>query len=249
MSSMRDPTVHHPSSMSNAMRIIEAVAVLGLGVTAKEIATALHMPPATAYRTLNSLVGEEYLVRTSDLRGFGLGKRLGGLIAAVTTASMSTAALRRLAELRDCVRFAVHVVAFSSGSVRVLDADPDHPLRAERELVRYLHASAAGKLLLAHRTEWRELLPRTPLVKLTPHTITDLAALQDELKTIRNNGFSTQIEELASQLACVAVPLVDADGDTTGALCISGPSTRAEALLSHVAAIRKYAETLSPLIF
>ena len=231
------------------MHIIEAVAVLGLGVTAKEIAAALHMPPATAYRILNALVGEEYLVRTSDLRGFGLGKRLGSLIAAVTTPALSTAARHHVAELRDTVRFAVHVIAFHAGSVRVLDADPDHPVRAERELVRYLHASAAGKLLLADRTEWRELLPRTTLVKLTPHTITDLAALRDELQTIRHNNLSTQIEELESQLACVAVPLVGADGETAGALCLSGPSTRTDALLSHVDLIRQHARTLSPLIF
>ncbi|WP_425300304.1 helix-turn-helix domain-containing protein [Nocardia farcinica] len=82
MSPLRDPSRHHPSTVSNSLRILEAVACLGLGVTAKEIAAALHMPAATAYRLLNALVAEEYLVRTSDLRGFGLGARLDGLISA-----------------------------------------------------------------------------------------------------------------------------------------------------------------------
>jgi DNA-binding IclR family transcriptional regulator len=165
-----------------------------------------------------------------------------------TTPEVSTAARQSIAELRESVS-AVHIIAFHAGSVRVLDADPDHPVRAERELVRYLNASAAGKLLLADRTEWRELLPRTTLARLTPQTITDLAALRDELQTIRATNLSTQIEELEAHLSCVAVPLAGPDGDTAGALCLSGSSTRTDALLSHVDSMRQRAQTLAPLIF
>jgi len=248
VNAMRDPNNHHPSSMSNSMRIIEAVAVLGLGVTAKEIAGALHIPPATVYRLLNALVAEEYLVRTSDLRGFGLGKRLGGLTAALT-APVPTAARNHIRELRDTMRFAVHIMGFHSTAVRVLDADPDHPVRAERELVRHLHASAAGKLLLADATDWRELLPPTTLKKLTSRTITDLAALRDQLQDIRANRLSVQIEELESELACVAIPLLGPDGRAAGALCLSGPASRIDALLGHVDPARQSAQTLAPLLF
>lgn len=44
MTARRDPTRHHPTTVSNSLQILEAVAGLGLGVTAKEIAGALHMP-------------------------------------------------------------------------------------------------------------------------------------------------------------------------------------------------------------
>ncbi len=86
MSPRTDPSRHHPSTVSNSLDILEVVATLGLGgVTAKEIAGALHLPQATAYRLINSLVAEEYLVRTSDLRGFGLGARLNGLVTAAAS--------------------------------------------------------------------------------------------------------------------------------------------------------------------
>jgi len=248
MSPLRDPSRHHPSAVSNSLRIIEAVAVLGLGVSAKEIASALHMPTATAYRLLNVLVGEEYLVRTSDLRGFGLGVRLDGLVTAASQPSVPFAARSAIDELRASVRFAVHVINFRAASLHILDADPDHPVRAERELVRHIHASAAGKLLLAFSPEWRELLPKH-LVRLTAHTIVDLSALRSELESVRAQRLAIATDELEVELSCAAVPIVDSKGTTRGALCLAGPSGRREAVLGHVEAARACAASLGPLLY
>ena len=74
------PTHSGPSTTSNPLRILEIVARFGTGTTAKEVTDALQMPQATAYRILNSLVADEYLARTSDLRGFALGQAISGLI-------------------------------------------------------------------------------------------------------------------------------------------------------------------------
>ncbi|WP_213571139.1 IclR family transcriptional regulator C-terminal domain-containing protein [Rhodococcus sp. USK13] len=249
MSPHTDPSRHHPSTVSNSLDILEVVATLGLGVTAKEIAGALHLPQATAYRLINSLVAEEYLVRTSDLRGFGLGARLNGLVTAAASPTVPTAARRQLDDLRDNVRFAVHVIAFHNTTLRVLDADPDHPVRAERELVRYPHASAAGKLLLADRTIWQEALPSTPLRQLTSATVIDLAALDTELRTIRDQQFAVQVDQLEQDLACLAVPLRDPDGNTAGALCLAGPSARIDALLGRADSLQQCAGVLAPLLF
>ena len=56
-----------------------------VAVTAKEISAALKLPQATTYRLLNLLVGEEYLVRLPDLRGFALGRRAARLALPVVT--------------------------------------------------------------------------------------------------------------------------------------------------------------------
>ncbi|MCV7356836.1 IclR family transcriptional regulator [Mycolicibacterium fluoranthenivorans] len=249
MTARRDPSPHHPSTVSNSLEILETVAALGLGVTAKEIATSLHMPPATAYRLLNALVAEEYLVRTADLRGFGLGARLNGLLTTASTPNLCHAARVHLAAVRDEVRFAIHLLVFHPTSVRVLDADPDHPVRAERELVRNLHASAAGHLLLASASTWQRLLPPTALRKLTPHTITSLAELNEALRAVRSAQFAVQSDQLEIGLACAAVPLLDTEGDAAGALCIAGPSARTDTLLTHIDRLRAHARELAPLVF
>ena len=249
MSPRTDPSRRHSSTVSNSFDILEVVATLGLGVTAKEIADALHLPQATAYRLINSLGAEEYLVRTSDLRGFGLGARLDKLVTAAAVPTIPTAARRHLDDLRYSIRFAVHVMAFHNTTLRVLDSDPDHPVRAERELVRYLHASAAGKLLLSDRTIWQEALPSTQLRQLTSATVIDLAALNTEMRTIRDRQFSVQVGQLEQDLACLAVPLRDPNGDTAGALCLAGPSSRIDALIGRAASLRQSASVLAPLLF
>lgn len=110
---------------------------------------------------MNALVADEYLVRTSDLRGFGLGARLDGFIAAAAAPTLGTSARNTLAQIRTELRFAVHLVAFQQWSLRIVDADPDHPVRAERDLVRHLYASSAGRLLLADQRTWQSRLPAT----------------------------------------------------------------------------------------
>lgn len=70
-----------PSAASNPLKVLEIVAQYGTGTTAKEITDALQIPQATAYRVLNSLVADEYLARTSDLRGFALGHAISALSA------------------------------------------------------------------------------------------------------------------------------------------------------------------------
>ncbi|KRE26858.1 IclR family transcriptional regulator [Mycobacterium sp. Soil538] len=249
MNSRRDPSHRHPSTVSNSLEIIETVAALGLGATAKEIAGALHMPPATAYRLLNALVAEEYLVRTADLRGFGLGARLNQLLVTASAPNLCTAARHQLDAIREEVRFGVHLVVFHSASIRVLDADPDHPVRAERDLVRHLHASAAGRVFLAAQSTWQKFLPSTPLHKVTPSTITSLAELDDVLLKVRAEGFALQCDQLEEGLACAAVSVRDSHGDTAGALCIAGPSSRAEVIIGHIDRLREQSERLAPLIF
>ncbi|MEB3370121.1 IclR family transcriptional regulator [Saccharopolyspora mangrovi] len=243
------PPEGKPNTVSRSLDILEVVATRGMGVTAQEIAAALHMPAATAYRLLNSLVAQEYLVRTSDLRGFALGARLDELIASTAEPQVSTAARRELDQLRNATRFAVHLISYRKVSLRVLDEDPDHPVHAERELVRYLHASAAGKLILADRDRWQDILPATPLQRLTPTTVTNLALLENELHRIRRQRFAVQVNQLHLGCACLAIPVRGTDGMTAGALCIAGPASRIDALLEQTEKAQEGARILSPLLF
>ena len=55
----RGITGRQPKAVQSALAILETVARAGAGVTAKEVAEELRLPPATTYRLLNLLVGEE----------------------------------------------------------------------------------------------------------------------------------------------------------------------------------------------
>jgi IclR family transcriptional regulator, acetate operon repressor len=85
------------------------------------------------------------------------------------------------------------------------------------------HAGANGKVFLAFGTAE---LPRMPLTRFTPHTITDRAHLEGALDTIRAVGYATAIDEIEIGLSAVAAPVRGAAGACVAALSISGPSFR-----------------------
>ncbi|MFD9615553.1 IclR family transcriptional regulator [Streptomyces sp. NPDC059083] len=235
------------TTVSNSIAILEAVADCGVGVTAKEIAERLGIAPATTYRLLNSLVADEYLVRTADLRGFALGARLHGFAAAIRMPVVPAAADALLGEFRASTRFAVHLMNFRPAAVQVLSEDPDHPIPGERELSRHLHASAAGKLLLAARTEWRTLVAHP--VRIAARTKIDHTALAEDLRTVRESGYARAADELVPGVACLALPIYNALGSLAGALCLSGPSNRLPALETHRDPARDCAARLGPLLY
>ncbi|MCZ9885093.1 IclR family transcriptional regulator [Arthrobacter sp. B2a2-09] len=238
-----------PSTASNSLRILEIVARFGTGTTAKEITDALQMPPATAYRMLNALVGDEYLARTSDLRGFALGHALSGLITAATPPTVPTAARILIEEFRSGNRFAVHLIMFRNASLRIADEDPDYPLQSPFEMPRYPHASAAGKLMLAELGHSASPLPGGPLMKLTQHTITDRGQLEEQLAEIRFKGEASEINELAQGSASLALPVRLSDGSVGAALCLSGPAERFTAICEHTEAARELTSRLAPFLF
>jgi DNA-binding IclR family transcriptional regulator len=71
-----------PQAVRSALEVLFAVAEAGPGITAQEISRTLGISPATTYRLVNLLVGEEYLVRLPDLTGFALGARFTDLVNA-----------------------------------------------------------------------------------------------------------------------------------------------------------------------
>ena len=77
-----EPGGHEPRAVQRALALLEAVATLGAGASARDVAALTRIPPATAYRLLNLLVADGYLVRVEDLSGFALGLRTRELAGA-----------------------------------------------------------------------------------------------------------------------------------------------------------------------
>lgn len=239
----------HSGAALNSLRILEIVARYGTGTTAKEVTDALQMPQATAYRVLNSLVADEYLARTSDLRGFALGHAISGLITAATPPIVPTAARTVIEEFRRGNRFAVHLIMFRNASLRIADEDPDYPLHSVFEMLRYPHASAAGKLMLAVLGNLASPPPKAPLMKLTQHTITDSGLLEEQLAEIRLKGEASEINELEQGSASLALPVGLPNESVGAALCLSGPAERFTSISEHAEAARELTSRLAPLLF
>lgn len=74
-----------------------------------------------------------------------------------------------------------------------------------------LHATAPGKILLAHADPAViTAYCATQLTMRTPNTITTPAAMQEELHWIREHGYALDREEYGKGIVCVAGPVYDA---------------------------------------
>lgn len=227
-------TARQPRAIRSALTVLEAVASLGAGTTARAISEELGLPRATTYRLLNLLVEDEYLVRTPDLAGFALGAKVVHLAAVAAPVRMPTAARAVVADARAVVRGGVHVVLYLEGRVTVVDADPDFPLSDQYRLVREPERYALGRLMLVEQqgrgmpgaSVWRE------------------AAASD----VRDLGIARQSGELSPALGCLAMPIRDASGALAGALCFSGPRHRVDEPAALIEVLAPVARRLAPLL-
>lgn len=91
-----------------------------------------------------------------------------------------------------------------------------------------LHCSATGRVLLAARPipDMDALLRQIQLVKMTPHTVADLAKIKKLLRECRANGYALSNEEIELGVRSLAVPLYDSRQETVGALSISSRADR-----------------------
>ncbi|PTR25672.1 IclR family transcriptional regulator [Rhodococcus sp. OK519] len=222
MAGARDLGGNEPRAVQRALALLEAAAQLGSGASAKDIAALAGIPPATAYRLLNLLVADGYLVRVADLSGFTLGRRTRELAGAADRPDDVGVVLE---ELRSQVRYGVYLASYADGRVRLVDRDPDHELTGERTLLTAPHASAIGKVLLASRPD-RLDRSETPLRRVTARTITDPDRLELELSLIRRGEPAREVDEIRVGRSAVAVPVHDSRRAVVGSLAAIGPTGR-----------------------
>lgn len=88
--------------------------------------------------------------------------------------------------------------------------------------------TATGKAILAHLPPERidEIVRRWGMPREAPGTITDEDELAAELETIRTDGIAYAREETVKGVLEVAMPILDEDGRSRGAVEVAGPIKR-----------------------
>jgi IclR family acetate operon transcriptional repressor len=95
----------------------------------------------------------------------------------------------------------------------------------ERTLV---HVSALGKCLIAWDGPERldAVMAGPGLPGLSPRTLTTRAAFEEELATVRAQGYALDDEESLEGLRCVGAPVRGVGSSVIGAISVSGPVDR-----------------------
>lgn len=214
-------------SADRTLDILEALATAGPS-TLSELTRLLDIPKSSLHGILRTMAARGW-IEASQTR-FRLGLRALQVGAAYLDADDTVGLLSGI--LDDlAARFGetTHLGRLDGPDITyVAKRESVHPLRLYSAIGRRLpaHATALGKALLAARpaAEVDALLP-DPLPALTPHTITDRAALHAELASIRALGYAVDREENTEGIVCVArtVPMRD---PLTDAISLSIPRTR-----------------------
>lgn len=214
-------------------RTMQAIEVLAFQpCSAPEVAGALQVHPRTARRLLNKLVADGWLTRSDGRRRmYAPTMRIVALAAQLAERDpLARAALPVVTRLHDETGLVAHLAIPSYRSALCLvhraggpDARPQL-----RELVP-AHATAAGKVLLAHRDPWRASVLDRPLDPVTPTTVVDPGALEAEAIRIVGLGYATDDGEFRPGLRGVAVPVRDRSGVVAASLALAGEAPAIDA--------------------
>ena len=219
-----------PETSKPSERILDVLETLQtaaepLGVN--EIAALCGLPPATAYRALQTLCARGWAFQGADEK-YRAGARL----------AYAGGGQQFLRLLRDTAFFVMRRYAAEAGeamNLAVRDLDRCTILvqaRTER-LIDYIpptgtsspfHASACGKVLLSElpAAALDDILAATDFRPFTEKTVTDAEHFRAVLDEVRENGYATDAFESSQAGFCVAVPVRDTACQIIAAVSYSG---------------------------
>jgi len=201
------------------VRVVESPRPLAVG----ELAELSGLPKSTTSRLVSALERQGLVQRAGGVQPGPVLLRLAQRgVPGGTLVELAGEALRWLADASgETINLAVPTPA---GVEHLAQRDSRHFVGVTSWVGRRvpLHCAANGKVFLAFGAA---LVPAR-LDALTPHTITDRAALGLELERARTRGYATAVDELELGLSALAAPVRGADGSVLAALSISAPTIR-----------------------
>lgn len=200
------------------------------GATITELADHLDIPTTTVFNHLKTLESEEFVVKEGDSYQLGLRYLELGVCSRAQHVLFEHARpevielAQKTGELSgiSTEEYGQGVFLFITEGENAVRIDTQTGMRV------YLHTFALGKAIMAFTPEDRveEILDRYGMPAMTPNTLTDRAALFDELETIRNEYVAFDDEERVKGLRTVAAPILTDDEEALGAISVAAPTSR-----------------------
>ena len=218
-------------SLDRALSILEVIADKPRGITLSCLAGQLDLPLSTTHRLLTTLEARSFVAMDRGNKTWRIG-RMAGLVGGNFLASRDLVGIARPIIGNAAARLGevFNLGAIVDGKVVFLHrADP----RSRRPFVPGadtlpVHCTSVGKALLSFSPP-REIARVTggPLPGLTRHSLTSSAALMEDLKRTRDNGYAVDREENSLGLNCLAAPIFDELGCPVAAVSLAQPVDRA----------------------
>lgn len=216
-------------SLERGLDILEMIEAESGDIGVRELARRLGLSPTIVQRLVSSLAVRGYIEKNTETSRYRLGHRSMILGASgergVDYAATARRELDRLAHEHHLNGFVAVLRGGRAIYLLAVQAESPVAIRVSLGSEMPLHSTAAGKVLLASLDdgEARKLLGRAKLAAITPHTITDPAALIASLAKVRRQGFATVVEENIPGVLSVGAPITDRGGNVVAALSVAFP--------------------------
>lgn len=221
------PAVRHVAAVERAVAVLEALADGSRELGTNEIARRTRLHPSTVSRILATLAAAGFVEHVADSGRYRLGLRLLHLGNTVLGAL----------DLREVARPHLRALVEETGETATLSAPGEREAvtvdfvqsTASVQSVARLgrpsvaHATAVGKVLLAFGGVE---LPRGALARYTARTLTDRAALAEEVERVRGRGWARASGEREEDLNAIAAPVRGSRGELAAVLGVQGPASR-----------------------
>ena len=236
--------------------VLEEVARVGIPVTPTEVNATLELPKPTIHRLFATLEEEGFLQRDMDGRTYSPGPRMrvlaGSTLSSLRIRTARQAILRRLSrEIGETCNIAL---PDRDNMLYLERVETEWPLRIQLPQGTRVpfHATASGKMYLSTLApnHLKRYLNATTLTGHTDNTITDRAALSDELQEIARNGYALDREEFMPDMIALAVPIMEPNNRLMATLSFHAPTQRfdVDRAITYLDPLREASEELSLLV-
>lgn len=209
----------------------------GEGMGVSEIGRELDLHKSTVHRTLATLENKGFVYQNKENGKYWLGLKIyamGLLVGEKLSINdiIKPYAKQLFEEFHEVVNVSILdkdvkkgyksvIILKESANNKVLSVNPNVGSSSD------VHSSSVGKCLLAFSDDVDiEKFSDIPLKKYTENTIDSLETLKEDLKNIRQQGYSVDNEEQEIGLFCIGAPILDKNGNAIASISISGPTAR-----------------------
>ncbi len=220
------------NSLEKGLRVLRTFDQHNRTLRLNDIATMTGLGKSAAQRFVHSLHTLGYLRKDEATKQYSLSPRV--LELGFTYLSTDPLVERSMPYLRECNKRCEESVNLSELNeteiIYVARVPGRHVLSVDVLLgTRFpAYCTAPGRAMLAFLPDdqVKDILDRSDLCALTPHTITDRWAIMDRLAKVRSVGYELAEQEVYIGDVSVAAPVLDYSGRAVAAVNIGVPSPR-----------------------
>ena len=219
-------------SIERALTILEIISEYSKGLGITEISNKVDLHKSTIHRLLSTLIYKGYVVQDHETLKYRTTLKLYEMgykrLASTDILAASKPYSKMLMEFTNEV---VHLVVRDGNEIVYVDkveADNTITMLSTIGKRNYLYCTSVGKAIMSQLDidEVVQIWKTSKIIKKTPNTITNLDEMVEELKKIRNLGYSVDEQEDELGIRCIGAPILNREGKVEGAISISGPAMR-----------------------